>query len=158
MSSNGEQETEWQLQSIHYIAIYTAVMVNSAYDTIHSPAQWTVDIPGWYYSCYFNLANLASDGSFANIPYSGKFSHGANFCIFRMKASVCENKKCKIYANASTRTYVSTCGLNWGAWRCACACVHAEKKNAKFNSKAISWFLRKFAPSKISRYTVSYRK
>ena len=46
------------------------------------------------------------------IPYSGKFSHGANFRIFRMKASVCENKKCKIYANASTRTYVSTRGLN----------------------------------------------
>ena len=36
-----------------------------------------------------------------------------------------------------------------------CVCVRAcEKKNAKFNSKAISWFLRKFAPSKISRYTV----
>ena len=39
-------------------------------------------------------------------------------------------------------------------WRCACACVHAKIKNVKFNSKAISWFLRKFAPSKISRYTV----
>ena len=35
-----------------------------------------------------------------------------NFRIFRMKASVCENKKCEIYANASTRTYVSTRGLN----------------------------------------------
>ena len=47
-----------------------------------------------------------------NVSYSGKFSHGANFRIFRMKASVCENKKCKIYANASTRTYVSTRDLN----------------------------------------------
>ena len=27
------------------------------------------------------------------VPYSEKFSHGANFRIFRMKASVCENKK-----------------------------------------------------------------
>ena len=45
-------------------------------------------------------------------PYSGKFSHGANFRIFRMKASVCEKKKGEIYANASTRTYVSTRGLN----------------------------------------------
>ena len=35
-----------------------------------------------------------------------------------------------------------------------CVCVHAGK-NAKFNSKAISCFLRKFAPSKISRYTVA---
>ena len=26
------------------------------------------------------------------IPYSGKFPHGANFRIFRMKASVCEKK------------------------------------------------------------------
>ena len=47
-----------------------------------------------------------------HIPYSGKFLHGANFRIFRMKASVCENKKCEIYANVSTRTYVSTRGLN----------------------------------------------
>ena len=46
------------------------------------------------------------------LPYCGKFSHGANFSIFRMKASVCENKECEIYANASTRTYVSTRGLN----------------------------------------------
>ena len=44
--------------------------------------------------------------------YSGKFSHGADFRIFRMKASVCGGKKCEIYANASTRTYVSTRGLN----------------------------------------------
>ena len=49
--------------------------------------------------------------SMNRIPYSGKFSHGANFSIFRMKASVCE-KKSEIYANASTRTYVSTRGLN----------------------------------------------
>ena len=34
---------------------------------------------------------------------------------------------------------------------CVCAC---GKKKVKFNSKAISWFWRKFAPSKISRYTV----
>ena len=34
----------------------------------------------------------------SSIPYSGKFSQ-----LFRMK-SVCENKKCEIYANASTRT------------------------------------------------------
>ena len=61
-------------------------------------------------------------------------------CIFRMKASVCEKKKSEIYANASTRTYVSTRSLNLGVWRCACACVHAKIKNAKFNSKAISWF------------------
>ena len=27
-----------------------------------------------------------------DIPYSGKFSHGANFRIFRMKASVCGKK------------------------------------------------------------------
>ena len=34
-----------------------------------------------------------------------------------------------------------------------CVCVRAcEKKNEKF---AISWFLRTFAPSKLSRYTVS---
>ena len=39
-----------------------------------------------------------------------------------------------------------------------CVCVRAcERKKAKFNSKAISWFLRKFAPSKISRYTVAFQ-
>ncbi len=27
-----------------------------------------------------------------HVPYSGNFSHGANFRIFRMQASVCENK------------------------------------------------------------------
>ena len=29
------------------------------------------------------------------VPYSGKFSHGANSRIFRMKASVCEIKNAK---------------------------------------------------------------
>ena len=29
-------------------------------------AIFVVLIAGWYYSCYFNLANLASDGFFAN--------------------------------------------------------------------------------------------
>ena len=43
----------------------------------------------------------------------------------------------------------------WPKLRGVAMCVHAKIKNAKFNSKAISWFLRKFAPSKISRYTVS---
>ena len=34
-----------------------------------------------YYSCYFNLANLASDGSFANISYR-KYSH------FRLNSNI----------------------------------------------------------------------
>ena len=55
---------------------------------------------------------VATGCGFKEVQYSGKFSHGANFRIFHMKASVCENKKCEIYANASTHTYVSTRGLN----------------------------------------------
>ena len=35
-----------------------------------------------------------------------RYRIAGNFHIIRMKASVCENKKCEIYANASTRTYV----------------------------------------------------
>ena len=55
---------------------------------------------------------VASGCGCKEVPYSGKFSHGANFRIFRMKASVRGKKKSEIYANASTRTYVSTRGLN----------------------------------------------
>ena len=55
---------------------------------------------------------VATGCGFKEVQYSGKFSHGANFRIFRMKASCMRKKKSEIYANASTRTYVSTRGLN----------------------------------------------
>ena len=68
--------------------------------------------------------------------------------IFRMKASVCENKKMRNLCECID-TYVRK--YTWPKLRGVAmyVCVRAcGKKNAKFNSKAISWFLRKFAPSK----------
>ena len=90
-----------------------------------------------------------------HIPYSGKFSHGANFRIFRMKASVCGKKMLNLCECVDTyvRKYM------WPKLRgvAMCVCVRAcEEKKAKFNSKAISWFLRKFAHRKFPaiRYVV----
>ena len=71
-----------------------------------------------------------------------------------MKASVCGRRKKRNLCEC-VDTYVRK--YTWPKLRgvAMCVCMHAcEKKNANFNSKAISWFLLKFAPSKISRYTV----
>ena len=59
------------------------------------------------------------------IPYSGKFSHGANFRIFRMKASVCGRKKKKRNLCECVDTYVRK--YTWPKLRgvAMCVCVRA---------------------------------
>ena len=66
------------------------------------------------------------------VLYSGKFSHGANFCIFRMKASVCENKKMRNLCEC-INTYVRK--YTWPKLRgmAMCVCVRACEKEKKRN-------------------------
>ena len=71
------------------------------------------------------------------IPYNGKFWIGVNFRIFRMMA-----RHTKINTTKSfTCTYV-------------CKNVKVKIRIRKSILKALRPFIRKFAPSKISRYTI----
>ena len=49
----------------------------------------------WLAGGKLSFQNLGGGKGLYDVPYSGKFSHGANFRIFHMKASVCEKKRAK---------------------------------------------------------------
>ena len=69
-----------------------------------------------------------------DIPYSGKFSHGANFRIFRMKASVCEEKKKKRNLCECVDTYVRKYTWPKLSGVAMCVCVRACENNKKMKN------------------------
>ena len=74
------------------------------------------------------------------IPYSGKFSHGAKFRTFRGWVGYRENKNCESL-NVLILCVVSTQRRH-------------EIKTTIISTEVILAKARKFAPEKISRYTV----
>ena len=75
-------------------------------------------------------------GCGCKVPYSVKFSHGANFRIFRMKASVCEKKNTRNLCEC-VDTYVRkyTWPILRGVAMCVCvrACGKKKRKKKKRN-------------------------
>ena len=90
--------------------------------------------------CVFVHLKTADKVSTDDIPYSRKFSHGAKFCAFRGWVGYHENK------NSESLNVHTTCGLNTEKAR--------KLKPRKFLLELILAKARKFAPAKISRYTV----
>ena len=80
-----------------------------------------------------------------NILYSGKFSHHANFCSFRGWPHYRENKNHESF-NVGARA-----ASPYGA---PCRARAEVKKLCNFLLKRQVAFSRKFAPPKVSRYTV----
>ena len=83
------------------------------------------------------------------LPYSGKFSNGANFCIFRILIQ--HTSKWVRPANHDVtvlhvQRHVRVCEKQ----------THTKLKTTKIYSGGLWSIIRKFPLTKISRYTVSY--
>ena len=86
------------------------------------------------------------------IPYSRKFWIGANFSIFRMMPRRTKIKSMKSFTfevviTSNTRVLAKLVGV-------AFPHAHIRNKNTNIYSEGLTAIYTKFAPSKISRYTV----
>ena len=67
--------------SIHVGSFTPGVTDRQTFNVRHLRLSYFSLPKGWYYSCYFNLANLASSGFFANISYRKYYKNDHIFAV-----------------------------------------------------------------------------